>query len=96
MKREAVPLGERLIAQERDLDRAFATRTVTGETLTRLTGAIGETQGALRAAHLKYHLAQDELLTPQQRERYAVLRGYAAAAPTHGHDPQPHHGPGRH
>jgi Spy/CpxP family protein refolding chaperone len=86
MKREAVPLGERLIAQERDLDRAFATRTVTGETLTRLTGAIGETQGALRAAHLKYHLAQDELLTPQQRERYAVLRGYAGAPA------QRHHG----
>jgi Spy/CpxP family protein refolding chaperone len=95
MKAEAVPLGERLIAEERDLDQAFAHRTMTGEALTRLTAAIGATQAALRATHLKYHLVQTEILTPQQRERYAVLRGYAGA-PAHGHDPQRHHGPGRH
>jgi hypothetical protein len=95
MKREAVPLGERLIAQEGDLDRAFATRTMTVERLARLTAAIGETQGALRAAHLKYHLAQDELLTAEQRERYAALRGYGGA-PAPGHDPQRHGAPGRH
>src|SRR5918996_42849 len=36
MKAEAVPLGERLIAEERDLDQAFAQRTMTGEELVRL------------------------------------------------------------
>jgi Spy/CpxP family protein refolding chaperone len=96
MKDEAVLLGERLIAQESELDRAFATRTITRERLDRLTGTIGETRAALRAAHLKYHLAQDELLTPQQRARYATLRGYTPQAPPHGHDPRRHHGPGRH
>jgi hypothetical protein len=93
MKGEAVPLGERLIAEERDLDQAFAQRAMTAEDLVRLTTAIGATQAALRAAHLKYHLAQAELLTAQQRERYAVLRGYAGGAPAHGHDPRQHGAP---
>jgi hypothetical protein len=30
----------------------------------------------LRAAHLKYHLAMIEVLTPDQRRRYGELRGY--------------------
>src|ERR1044071_555046 len=33
MKAETIPIGERLIAQEMQLDRLFATRTVTPETL---------------------------------------------------------------
>jgi Spy/CpxP family protein refolding chaperone len=57
---------------------------------------IGATQAALRDAHLKYHLAQSELLTPQQMQRYAVLPGYGqAGAPAQGHDPRRHHGGGR-
>jgi hypothetical protein len=41
-----------------------------------LTTRIGETQAQLRAVHLKYHLTTAELLSPQQRQRYAELRGY--------------------
>ena len=77
MKAEAVPLGEKLIAQEADLDRAFAGKTITPASLAALTDAIGSTQAALRAAHLKYHLSTVEVLTPAQIERYAELRGYA-------------------
>jgi hypothetical protein len=33
MKAEALPLGSKLIEQERDLDSKFATRTITPETL---------------------------------------------------------------
>jgi hypothetical protein len=33
MKAEAIPLGERLIAQEADLDRRFADKTITPESL---------------------------------------------------------------
>jgi hypothetical protein len=40
--------------------------------------AIGSTQAALRAAHLKYHLATTELLAPMQIQRYAELRGYTS------------------
>ena len=34
---EAVPLGERLISEEAELDRLFATRSITHEALARLT-----------------------------------------------------------
>ena len=43
------------------------------------------TQAALRQAHLKYHLATMDVLTPAQIERYGVLRGYAGEAG--GHQP---------
>jgi len=77
MKTEAVPLGERLIQQEAALDRLFVTRTVAPASLAAATGAIGTTQGLLRAAHLRYHLEMVEVLTPAQVRRYAELRGYA-------------------
>jgi hypothetical protein len=76
MKAEAIPVGETLIAQEADLDRAFRDRTISLESLAALTTRIGETQGRLRAVHLKYHLTTADLLTPLQRHRYAELRGY--------------------
>lgn len=76
MKAEAVPVGETLIEQERALDRAFAEQTISPDTLTALTARIGETQGRLRAIHLKYHLTTAGLLSPHQRHRYAQLRGY--------------------
>lgn len=77
MRAEAVGLGETLIAQEADLDRQFAGKTVTPDSLAASVRAIGSTQAALRAAHLKYHLSTLEVLTPAQVKRYADLRGYA-------------------
>jgi len=89
MKAEAIPLGEKLIAQEAELDRLFASRTVTPENLAAATAVIGATQGALRSTHLRYHLKTTALLTPAQMQAYAELRGYAGrtSAPTnrHGH-----------
>ena len=76
MKAEAVPVGEALIAHESALDRAFAERSISSERLAAITAEIGKTQGSLRAIHLKYHLITAELLTPDQRRRYAELRGY--------------------
>jgi Spy/CpxP family protein refolding chaperone len=76
MKSEAIEAGERLIADERELDRQFAEGTMKPTTLAALTARIGETQGQLRAVHLKYHLTTAELLTPDQKRRYAELRGY--------------------
>jgi hypothetical protein len=76
MKAEAVPAGDDLIAREAALDRAFADRTISPETLAVLTARIGEAQAKLRAIHLKYHLTTAELLSPHQRHRYAELRGY--------------------
>ena len=53
MKTETVPIGERLITQESELDRLFANRTVTGESLDAALQSIGATRAALRAAHLE-------------------------------------------
>jgi hypothetical protein len=76
MKAEAIAAGEALIASERALDRTFAERTMTPDALASLTARIGEAQGRLRAIHLKYHLTSAELLSLEQRRRYADLRGY--------------------
>jgi hypothetical protein len=91
MRQEAVPLGERLIEQETRLDLQFARRTITSASLTDVTAEIGRTQAALRTAHLKYHLAMLDVLTPAQVSRYGELRGYrgnqpaSAAHGSHGH-----------
>ena len=91
MKAEAIPLGEKLIAEETDLDRQFADKTITATSLTNSVQAIGATQAALRAAHLRYHLATLDLLEPSQIQRYAALRGYSGnQQPRHGHGGQRH------
>jgi Spy/CpxP family protein refolding chaperone len=85
MKAESVPLGERLIVQETDLDRQFATKSVTPASLQAATAEIGASQGALRGAHLRYHLSTLEVLTPEQIRRYGELRGYGTSGgPAHG------------
>lgn len=76
MKAETIPIGERLIVQETELDREFSRRTVTNASLALATTAIGAVQAELRAAHLRYHLATVEIMTPEQVRRYGELRGY--------------------
>jgi hypothetical protein len=78
MKSEALPLGQKLLTAERNLDRAFADRAMTPEQLQAMTADIAETQGKLRNAHLKYHLATAALLNADQVRRYSELRGYTA------------------
>jgi hypothetical protein len=76
MKSEAVAVGERLIAEETELDRAFAGRSISPTALDALTARIARIQGELRAVHLKYHLIVADLLTEHQKHRYSQLRGY--------------------
>jgi len=66
--------------RERDLNVAFAERTITPERLQATTAAIGELRGQLRDTHLKYHLATAALLSPDQIRHYTELRGYTAVA----------------
>ena len=87
MKAEALPLGAKLIEQEAELDKQFATRTVTPESLKTSTAAVAATQGTLRETHLKYHLSTGSMLTPSQMTKYAELRGYGAD----GHKQHRHH-----
>jgi Spy/CpxP family protein refolding chaperone len=86
MKAEAKPLGSKLIAQEMDLDKLFASRAITTDSLKASTTAIAVTQGELRETHLKYHLSTAAILTPVQMQRYAELRGYGnSGTPAHQH-----------
>ena len=85
MKAEAVPLGTKLIEQEADLDRQFASRSVTPASLRASTTAAAMTQGELRETHLKYHLSTVEVLSPHQMHRYAELRGYGGDKPMKHH-----------
>jgi hypothetical protein len=78
MKQEATPLGLKLIQEETELDRQFASRTVTPESLNAATIAIGKTQAELRETHLKYHLTTGAMLSEVQRQKYAELRGYGS------------------
>ncbi len=85
MRAEAVRLGERIIEKERELDRAFAGRTISERQLHGLTEDIGRLQGQLRAAHLAAHLAATRVLNAEQAERYERLRGYVASGDAHRH-----------
>jgi hypothetical protein len=87
MKAEAVPVGMKLIEQEAEFDRLFASRAITADRLKAMTASIGESQGALRDTHLKYHLSTASLLSQHQMQRYAELRGYTGR----GHSPAMHY-----
>jgi Spy/CpxP family protein refolding chaperone len=84
MKAEAVPLGDKLLAQEAALDQLFASHSITAEGLKAATTQIGATQAELRNTHLKYHLLTAQILSPEQMQHYAVLRGYDSR-PTEQH-----------
>lgn len=85
MKSETIPIGERLIQEEAELDRQFASHAITRASLAAATARIGNTQAALRNAHLSYHLAMLSVLTPEQVGRYGELRGYGGVGPHRGH-----------
>lgn len=91
MASKAAQLGQALVDEERRLDRMFASKSVTPELLDSSLSEIGALQASIRGAHLEAHLAQVRILTPEQNERYARLRGYgepdahAGNHSSHGH-----------
>jgi hypothetical protein len=91
MKEEAIFLGTKLIAEEADLDRQFASKTVTPASLAIAMQTIGATQASLRAAHLKYHLSTLDVLEPSQVQSYIHLRGNSGdQQPRHDHGGRRH------
>ncbi len=78
MKRQAVSLGEKILAREKHLDTLFASQTVDEDSLRAATIGIGRLRGELRAVHLSYHLKMKTLLTPRQVAAYDRLRGYGS------------------
>lgn len=78
MQAKAIDLGRALVAEERQLDQAFANRSVTHDSMIAALARIGELQSRLRAVHLDAHLEQVRILTPEQNAQYGRLRGYSA------------------
>jgi Spy/CpxP family protein refolding chaperone len=76
MKSRATELGRTIVQRERDLDDAFARRTIDEKTLNETVNEIGRLGAELRATHLRAHLRMREVLTPRQIEEYDELRGY--------------------
>jgi hypothetical protein len=92
MADRAIPLGFRLIEQERELNRGFADGTITEQALQELLAEIAETTATLRFVHLSAHLKTLPILSPHQIHTYNRLRGYALGedrAPA-GHSPMTH------
>jgi Spy/CpxP family protein refolding chaperone len=85
MQTKAVALGRQLVAEERKLDRLFASTGITQGSLQESVARIGELQADVRAAHLEAHLEQAKILTPEQRAHYLRLRGYHASGAHHAH-----------
>jgi Spy/CpxP family protein refolding chaperone len=86
---EAIPIGQRIVAKEVELNRLFASGVVDNAKLDATLADIGRLQGDLRAAHLRAHLEQKKLLTPEQIAKYDELRGYTSAA-SGGEHPMQH------
>jgi Spy/CpxP family protein refolding chaperone len=76
VKARAVQLGLKLIEQERELNRRFATGDITEEELRHLVRQIAETTAELRYVHLSTHLQTLPILTPHQINTYNRVRGY--------------------
>lgn len=85
MQVKARELGERLVAEELALDRAFRDRNINANELTQRLAAIGKLHAEVRGAHLEAHLAQTDVLSPLQVQRYASLRGYGEGEHPHVH-----------
>jgi Spy/CpxP family protein refolding chaperone len=91
MESKAIPLGRALVEEERKLDRLFATKAVNLELLASSLSEIGALQAQMRGTHLEAHLAQAQILTPEQTARYAQLRGYSGSDAHEGHGSQHKH-----
>lgn len=83
MAEQAVVLGEQLITAEAALDRLFAEKQASEDSVRSAALELGQLQGELRGHHLSYHLATRELLSPHQVMRYQQLRGYDEGSPGH-------------
>ena len=68
--------GAKIVEFERQLDRGFAERSITEDSLDDILGHLAIEQAHLRAAHLKAHLSLVPILTDDQRAHYNRLRGY--------------------
>ena len=82
-KAEVRALGKTLIGVEEEIERLFATRSVSPEVLQNTLAKSADLQRRIRESHLATHLTQTTLLTSDQITSYTKLRGYGAVGKTH-------------
>jgi Spy/CpxP family protein refolding chaperone len=81
----AIELGQLILAAEAELDDLFESRPVDRVEMNAKLQEIAGLRAELRAVHLEAHLAQAEVLTPEQLEKMAQLEPTAGMAmPEHG------------
>lgn len=88
MRADAVAEGERFIAGEEALEKAFRAGTVSEESLRAMLHDIEQSRARLRFIHLAAHLGTPAPLSEEQIARYNALRGYGARH--HGTDHKAH------
>ncbi len=89
MRAEAIAAGERFIAAEAALSKAFGHADLGEEHLRELLEEAAAARADLRFIHLSQHLATPAVLSSEQIKKYNVLRGYGDDPCTNvpeGHD----------
>jgi Spy/CpxP family protein refolding chaperone len=84
MKARARQLGEAYVAAERAVDQAFKSGSADAAEVAARVAEANRRLGEVRLSHLLAHLEITPLLTPEQRARYAELRGYTVEKAGHG------------
>jgi Spy/CpxP family protein refolding chaperone len=80
MKARATDLGRQYVEAERAVDAAFRSSSADAATITARVTDANRLLGEVRLSHLAAHLEIAPLLTPEQRARYAELRGYRGSS----------------
>lgn len=99
MEASAKSLGAELVAAEAALDALFRDGRASPDNVDAALDTIAGLQARLRGVHLKAHIEQRAVLTPDQVERYVRLRGYGGEHGEHGdgaHGQHGQHGHGGH
>jgi hypothetical protein len=76
MSRKAKAIGVKIIAIERDMDKAFANKTITEQGLKLLIDNSADLYGQIRFVHLSAHIDTVSVLTVEQVQMYNKIRGY--------------------
>jgi len=80
MKSKATVLGEAYVKAEKAVDQAFKSGTADAAEVAARVAEASRLLGEVRLSHLQAHVEITPLLTPEQRARYAELRGYAGGS----------------
>jgi Spy/CpxP family protein refolding chaperone len=80
MKARAKALGEAYIRAEKAVDQAFKSGTADAAEVAARVAEANRLLGEVRLSHLLAHVEITPVLTPEQRARYAELRGYGGGS----------------